>query len=299
MYRIILSTLDNIADRLESQGLYKQATSIDVVSNTIEKLASIPSAQVLRKDFGIGKEDIDKAFLKKIKQVAGEKGFKTRSLGNVGDSELMVVEPAKKNKGKHILLVSGTHGDEVAGPFGLLRYLERVSDETLKMVNLSFIPLLNPTGFRKFTRDNQWGEKTNRSYDDDKKISREGKIFKGNLSLLKEIAADGMITVHEDPKAKVCFIYMYHGKNAEELGEILLDVDRMFFKQRPSMPNEKGKKLKKGIIWDRHEGSFEDWLDKNGIPSIATTETPGSVDFEDRVQANTMLLNSFVDFYIK
>jgi predicted deacylase len=295
----IVDCLDRIAGTLENRGLIKEAYDIDIVSNTVEKLASIPSAQVLRKDFGIGKEGIDKAFLKKIQQVAGKKGFKTRSLGDVGDSELMVIEPAKKNKGKHILLVSGTHGDEVAGPFGLLRYLERVSDETLKMVNLSFIPLLNPTGFRKFTRDNQWGEKTNRNYDNDEKISREGKILKGNLSLLKEIAADGMITVHEDPKAKVCFIYMYHGKNAEELGEILLDVDRMFFKQRPSMPNEKGKKLKKGIIWDRHEGSFEDWLDKNGIPSIATTETPGSVDFEDRVQANTLLLNSFVDFYIK
>jgi hypothetical protein len=143
------------------------------------------------------------------------------------------------------------------------------------MVNLSFIPLLNPTGFRKFTRDNQWGEKTNRNYNDDEKVSREGKILKKNLSFLKEIAADGMITVHEDPDAKVCFIYMYHGKKTEELGEILLGVERMFFNQRSQIKtDEKGGKAKNGIVWDRHEGSLEDWLNKEGIPVVATTETP-------------------------
>ena len=162
----------------------------------------------------------------------------------------MFIEPTKKNKGKNVLLVSGIHGDEVAGSFGLLRYLERVSDKTLGMINISVIPLLNPTGFRIGTRDNRWHEETNRNYDDDKKISREGRVLKKNLSLLKGAAKDGMITVHEDPKAKVCFVYMYHGKGSEELGEILLGVDRMFFRQRSQK-----KDMKDGIVWDRHEGS--------------------------------------------
>ena len=298
-YRII-TALDSVADKLEACGRFREAFSVDIISNLVEKIASNPSAQSLRKDFGLPGGDLDKAFIKKIQQIANSKGFKSRFLGDVGDSELLFIEPKKRCKGRDILIVSGTHGNEQAGPFGLLHYLERVSEKTLDMVNLSFIPLLNPTGFRKNSRDNQWGEKTNRNYDTDKEISREGKIIKENLALIKDAGKDGMITMHEDPDAKVCFIYMYHGKKAEELGEILLGVERMFFNQRSQIKtDEKGGKAKNGIVWDRHEGSLEDWLNKGGIPIVATTETPGKLDFDLRVQANTVLLNAFVDFYLK
>ena len=295
----IVECLDRVASMLEDKGFIKEAFGVDVVSNTIEKIASSPGNQALRKKFSLCDGDLDKAYLKKIKQVATEKGLKHRSLGDVGDTELLLIEPAKKNKGKSILVVSGLHGDEQAGPFGVLRYLERVGENTLDSVNISLIPLLNPTGFRKRTRDNQWGEQTNRGYCKSKKISREGVLLKDSVDLLKNAAKDGLITLHEDPEAKSCYIYMYKGKKSEELGDILIGVDRMFFDQRRLSKEPGGEKIVNGIAWDCEDNSFEDWMNEQGVPIVATTETPGAVDFEERVQANTMLLSAFVDFFLK
>jgi hypothetical protein len=299
MYKKILAALRKNSDTLEQKGFLKEAYRVDLASDLIFKIASNPSPATLRKDYGLSDEDLDKAYMKKIKQIITKKGFSSKSLGDIGDAELLVIEPIKKNKGKNLLIISGIHGDEQAGPFGLMRYLSRIGDKTLEMINLHFIPLYNPTGFRKCTRDNEWKEKTNRNFDNDEKISRESKIIKSNLKLIKEMGGDGILTMHEDTKAKVCFIYMYHGKGAEELGDILLNIDRMFFRQRSQSDDRKDGKLKDGIVWDRHENSFEDWINKNGIPSVAITETPGKEDFEHRVQANTMLLSAFVNYHIE
>lgn len=299
MYREILATLHKNSDILEHRGLLREAYRIDIASDLIAKIASNPSPNTLRRDFDLPDEDLDKAYLKKIKQIADKKGFSSRSLGDIGDTELLLIEPTKKNKGKNLLVLSGIHGDEQANPFGLMRYLNRIGDKTLEMINLHFIPLYNPTGFRRCTRDNEWKEKTNRNFDKDEKISRESKIIKNDLKLIKEMGIDGVLTMHEGPISKVCYIYMYHGEDAKDLSEILLSVERMFFKQKSNIKADKeGGRAVKGVIWDRHEGSFEDWIRKEGIPQVATTETPGKEDFEHRVQANAMLLNAFVNYHI-
>jgi predicted deacylase len=298
MYKEILATLHKSSNILEHRGFLKEAYRIDIVSDLIAKIASNPSPTTLRRDFGLPEGDLDKAYLKKIRQIANKKGFSNRSLGDVGDTELLLIEPRKRNKGRNLLIIAGIHGDEQAAPFGLMRYFGRIGDETLAMTNLHFIPLYNPTGFRKCTRDNEWKEKTNRNYDNEK-ISRESKIIRDNLKMIKEVGKDGVLTMHEDPIAKVCYIYMYHGKDAKDLSEILLSVERMFFKQKSNIKaDEEGGRAIKGVIWDRHEGSFEDWIRKKGVLQVATTETPGKEDFEHRVQANTMLLNAFVNYHI-
>ena len=261
------------------------------------KIAINPTYPALIKEFNLpNQKNLDEAYLNKIEGLAGKKNFTTHSLGPVGDSELVLLQPTKKNKGKHILIISGLHGNEPAPLFGLLRYLERVHDQTLDMVSLSLIPLLNPTGLRQNTRDNQWNEQTNRNYDNDK-ISREGQLLRDYLPTLKELGHDGILTMHEDPNAKACYIYMYHSKQAEKLAEIMLGVERMFFRQRPHQEEKEGP-ISHGIVWDHHEGSFEDWIHTEGISSVVTTETPGQVSFQERVLANTLLLNAFVDFHL-
>jgi hypothetical protein len=44
----------------------------------------------------------------------------------------------------------------------------------------------------------------------------------------------------------------------------------------------------------RHDGSFEDWLFRNGVPSVGTTEVPGQAGFHHRVLANSALIDRFV-----
>jgi predicted deacylase len=299
MYKPLINKLDATATRLEDKGLSKLAVVLDTISNTLEKIASNPSPKALRKEFDLSEGDLDKAYLKRIKKIALKKGFDVKSIGDIDDTELIMLQPQNKVKGPNLLIISGIHGDEPAGPFGILRYIEKINKEILKKVNLTFIPLMNPTGFRKNNRDNKWDEKTNRNYEKDKKISREGKILKDNVKMYLDNGKDGVLSLHEDVDSKYCYIYMYNKAKSKDLGNILLNVDRMFFEQMtPAKSDKKDGQLEKGIIWDRHEGSFEDWLNEQVIKEIATTETPGAVDFDDRIQANVMIINAFVNYHL-
>jgi predicted deacylase len=274
---------------LESRGLIKEAHGLDVVSNTLESLSMRPGPAKLKSMYKLpASPGLDESLLKKISQVAADKGFKEVDLGDAEGVSLRALAPKSENKGPRLLIVSGIHGDENATPFGVLYYLTHVDEHTLGKVNLTFVPLANPTGFRKGLRENMWEEKTNRNYFDESKISREGRILKSQRDLLKKACGHGMLSMHEDMDSKTCYVYTTHDKNAKRLSESMIRTNTMFFKASP----------KYDIIWAEHDKSFEDWMEKEGVSEIIVTETPGKEDFDARVHANAMLINSFVEFHI-
>lgn len=247
-----------------------------------------PSGAKLKKVYDLQKGPLDEAFLKKVKHVASTKGFRVKHLG-VGDGvSLVALVPKKQNPGPHLLVVAGIHGDENAPPFGVLHYLRHVEGHTLQKANVSIIPVANPTGFRKYLRENMWGEKTNRNYFDDDKISREGKILKSKTKLLKRLGRDGVMTLHEDLDESTCYVYTTKDNDAKKLASSLLRVNIMFFRASP----------KYDVMLAEHDTSFEDWMERGGVPRVVVTETPAKKDFDERVRANAMLINAFVDYHI-
>lgn len=64
-----------------------------------------------------------------------------------------------------LLVTSGFHGDEQAGPLALLEHMESLVDLALRRgVGLRVYPLLNPSGFEDRTRYNRAGERPNNDF---------------------------------------------------------------------------------------------------------------------------------------
>ncbi len=74
-------------------------------------------------------------------------------LGSIGDEPLLLLRPGTGAPGTPRLLVaSGFHGEEPAGPWGVLEFLDSAPQGLLSRVQLLVLPLVNVTGFRAGTR---------------------------------------------------------------------------------------------------------------------------------------------------
>ena len=103
-------------------------------------------------------------FARKLAQLAERHELVVESLGEVGGYSIPLVTARRPVRGPRLLVAAGFHGEEPGGPWGVIRFLDRVSAKFLSQVNLSFLPLVNPTGFCRGRRENDWGEDPNRGF---------------------------------------------------------------------------------------------------------------------------------------
>ena len=79
---------------------------------------------------------------------ASRLGLAVHLLGTVlGEPLWMVTRVAADAAAPYRLVASGFHGEEPAGPWGLLKFLQGVDAATLDAVHLTLLPLVNCTGF--------------------------------------------------------------------------------------------------------------------------------------------------------
>jgi hypothetical protein len=233
------------------------------------------------------------------------------SLGTVGGRDIFLLTPAEPLPGKaDILTAGGFHGEEAAGPWGIVEFLETADAETLKSVNHSFLPLVNPTGFERAQRFNLHGENPNRGYvaefldsEEEKDAawtnrgpSAEGKILLKHGARLEALARDGFVSQHEDDGLNEGFIFI--NENApmpSPTAAALLGALKKYF---PLIPdggrNElEGSPIKDGMWVNGPDGSYEWHLFLQGIPCTVTTETPALEPARARVDCNRELVKAF------
>ncbi len=103
---------------------------------------------------------------------------------------------------RRILLSSGTHGDEPAGPHAILQFLERDNTKLLEHLDICVIPCLNPCGYVRATRENGEGIDVNRSFEDDG--TAEAVLVK---ELLGGQHFDLLVECHEDWEVEGYYLY--------------------------------------------------------------------------------------------
>lgn len=109
------------------------------------------------------------------------------------------------NAPQNILITTGVHGDEPAGPEAVLQFLEGTN---LKF-NFTIFPCLNPWGYVHNSRENKNKKDINRSFGDN--TVTETNLVK---SLLKGQRFDVYLDLHEDYDATG--FYLYEGKSDEQ-----------------------------------------------------------------------------------
>ena len=236
------------------------------------------------------------SYFKKLTKVCSEKGLSMKPLGLTGRKVIWLLRNDVSGPG--LLICGGVHGDEIAGPLGILKFLEQCNYSDLYSVNLNFIPVVSPIAFMK--RRYSYGQ-TNcgfvPTFKD--KLSVEGKVLMKNYSLLKQCAENGFLSLHETLDEKGFFLYFY-GETSEYQDALdERDEGKKFFHIVPSgtktyEPNCPDGYIRQGIVHNMFDGSFEHRLSIDGVPICIVTETPGKESIENRITATVALISNFI-----
>lgn len=237
-----------------------------------------------------------------LNRVATRNKFVAQNLGMVGNEPLLLFSPEKLNKGPNVLVSAGFHGEEPAGCWGILRFLEEYYPKIFEKINISFLPLVNPTGFRRGARRNDWNENPNDGFchtsSGKPEPSREGQILLNHIDQIKMLAKDGFVSLHEDFEQDKFYLYTFEHANAPgKFSTSLRSELAAFFDPVPDGMIE-GAKACGGIIFNSCDSSFEDFLFHEGISLTACTETPGLLEISKRIEANSHVIHGLVEFSI-
>lgn len=238
--------------------------------------------------------------------------YKIESLGQVGGEDIFLVVPESLDPSlPNILTAGGFHGEEPAGPWGIVEFLETADEETLKSVNYSFLPLVNPTGFAWAQRFNIHGENPNRGFiavppevdahisGNNKFPSKEGEILVTHLTRLLHLARDGFISQHEDWRLSEAFVFINERKKMpSSFAKAMIAPLRNYFNIVVDGGNDllPEAPIKDGIWHNDLDGSFESIMFFYGVPRIATTETPGQKSAVERIACNKDLTEAFARY---
>lgn len=252
-----------------------------------------------------------------LERVSKIRPYKKESLGQVGGRDIFLLTPEEPIAGKpNILTAGGFHGEEPGGPWGIIEFLETADEETLKSVNHSFLPLVNPTGFERGVRYNIHGENPNRGFvaeylDSEEEQdaewtnrgpSAEGKILVANSARLAELARDGFTSQHEDNGIHEGFIFINEqGAMPSATATAFLNTIQRHFALIPDggTAELEGSPIKDGMWVNGMDSSFETYMLNLGVPRTITTETPALEPARARVDCNRELVKAFAEVAVR
>lgn len=229
------------------------------------------------------------------KKLAAGRGLVYQELGMIDSYPVMLLTPPTTSAAKKILVAAGFHGNEYAGVWGLVNYLQYGS----RLENISFLPLMSPIALKE-----------NRRYGKDNKISNqgfchpemnlapsaEGKILISHGELLLSLGKDGFISLHEAPEKNMFYVYAFEkGDRPSAIARELLRVGaKEFGAAADGTTMQYGGTAKDGIIFNFHDSSFEDFMFENGVPHSIVTETPTSGSLEKRIKTVAEIVDTFI-----
>jgi len=248
-------------------------------------------------------------FTKEFNSVLSNNDFILKTLGHINNLPLYFLETANYNtENPSILIAAGFHGNEPAGVWASLWFAKNYHRMKLRQhINISFLPLVNPTGFSNNKRKNSFGNDPNRGFCHSEypelskeELSEEGHILLKNSDRILKCAKNGFLSLHEDPDETKFYVYTFEKtQEPDRLSKVLLDVENKFFKPYPDGEiagvngEPSGDIAHDGLILNEHDGSYEDYMFHRGVPMTSCTETPGKLDMSLRVKANVELIRAF------
>ena len=197
---------------------------------------------------------------------------------------------------------AGIHGDEPAGPWGLLRWAEE-NVGRLAELPVIFFPCLNPWGLVENRRSDSTGRDLNRSFHSKEipMIAAWHELMRGNTICLA-------VCLHEDYDGTGLYLYDLNRESSHGSSEELLRRC-----SREGMPVETREVIEtraatRGVI-ERAESELDNDLKSlDGMPEAVelflngnanrtmTFETPSEFAFYDRVKAHKRFLDAVMRF---
>jgi predicted deacylase len=235
-----------------------------------------------------------------LKDEGEELGYACQELGRVAELPINLIYPRAPHAGPSLLVTGAFHGEEPSGAWGILKFLLQNS-HYLKSANLSFVPIVNPTGFAAATRHNYLRQNPNRGFVPEVsqlRLSSEGEIILSHIDGLLPLASDGFLSLHEDWEQTHAYLYAF--ERADEPGPFSFALREALSEFFPILPSGQweGQKVDRGVILNDSDGSFEDKLFRMGVPRTACTETPGAQPPAKRIACNSRIIQAFAEFHL-
>ncbi|WP_035061540.1 M14 family metallopeptidase [Andreprevotia chitinilytica] len=238
----------------------------------------------------------------RLVELAERRQLQWTELGRVAGQPIVLLQPASAPDRPNLLIASGFHGEEPAGPWGVLRFLETATDALFARANISFLPLVNISGFAAGRRLNDAGQNPNRGFcpasgasEDHTGPSHEGLILQAHAELLTQLGRDGVLSCHEDVLVEHGYVYSFERSAVPgPFTRTLRDANARFFALLPDGEVD-GCPIRDGIVFNHADSSFEAWMMQLGVRRAACTETPGKQDVDVRIAANAVMMSAFVE----
>lgn len=215
-----------------------------------------------------------------------------------------------------LLITSGFHGDETAGPLTLLLHLPDIAAYArARDVGLVIYPCLNPSGFEDGTRYNRSQECPNNDFLRYEIRPGEwvGELGKGQPFLRHRVflggpketralcgqlealpAPDAALDIHQDPWLGGAVSYAYtFGANTPFL-PLLEATDRLLSVVTDTEVDDDVRTDGDGLI-ALHDGSVTDYFYRRNVPLTAALETTTHAPMDRCHQVNLIWIKGFID----
>jgi len=247
-------------------------------------------------------------FNRELMEVSAARGFWLKPLGIVSGYITWLVMThlySPHEQVPRVLIVGGFHGEEVAGPWAILKWMQEASDLDFTRFNVSFIPIVNPYGFARNKRYGESGIATNGGFGSNRKQdpSPEGQLLVNNIGVLRPLAENGFMSLHEDNTVRESYIYTQ--ETSEKPTAFTKTLRREMSKHFPKVYDgvayvdmiapSAGPECKKGVVYNFFDEGFETLLFQLGVPKTLVTETPGKSPLKKRVEAQVAMINKFLE----
>ncbi len=259
-----------------------------------------------------------RAYSNQLFKISAEKDYWFKPLGEVDNYIIWLIRTRQSSthNDPKVLIVAGFHGEEIAGPWGLLKWLKDSSDKWVDKIDISLIPIVNPYGFAHKKRYGLSGKFTNCGFTKPKSTdiaknslekfseepSPEGQIIANNINLLRQLAQNGFMSLHEDASAKEYYLYAYEASDKPRswVRSLTREFKKYFAKPYNGIAlvdtskDSTGPSCKNGLVYNFLDGSLESWMLELGSERCAVPETPGQYPLKKRVAATEAIINKFL-----
>lgn len=256
------------------------------------------SGHVWNLPHGAGASNDLAAFWHALNDLVRRGDWQVRELGPVMGHPLpLLVRQVRADARCSVLVAAGFHGEEPAGPWGLLQFLASRRLRIADGLRLAVLPLVNATGFAAGRRFNDLGQNPNRGYgrgDLPRHRSIEGRVLRRHWRTLRRLGADGVLSCHEHREATHAYAYTY--EPYKQPGAFSRALVQALGQHMPLHPDGlvDGCRVRGGVVYNQTDGSFESQMAVDGVPATACLETPGMRPFATRQRAQSQAIEAFI-----
>ncbi len=233
-------------------------------------------------------------FVKELKDICSKRGFLLEEIGFYNSRKNYPLYKVTLNPDaqRAICFSCGIHGEEVAGPYASLKFLNRADTEKFRNTKVVIFPLISPVAFNNGKRHSADSEDANGLFCR-QKLTGVNRIVYNSIKNEKLLFFNAF---HEDINEDRFYLFN-HGPTEDIIHREIIELARKSF---PIIDNGKifeGDTAINGIIQKEGDGSFEDRMAKDGVPYSLCTETPmKKFNLSKRIKLNVAIMNKIIDF---